>query len=209
MPTHGGGILLGRDGEDWKHEMMMMWGDDEMISFFLHSFYKRNFPRAWEEHTWLFCFALLWDFCFTPVLFVRILHLHIFLWKMRQTKEKFWQAWKLLAENLGAFWKSRRMWKIVAPNLCAWKIIAPNLCAWKITAPNLCAWKNVCAKPLRLKNCLRQTFALEKLFAPNLCAWKIIAPNLCAWPNLGGSEKLLRRIFALYKKLGGWSKWKE
>jgi hypothetical protein len=29
MPTHGGGgggILRGRDGEGWKHEMMIMWG---------------------------------------------------------------------------------------------------------------------------------------------------------------------------------------
>ena len=39
MPTHGGGgILLGRDGEGWKHEMMMWgwWWDDWLFTFFLH-----------------------------------------------------------------------------------------------------------------------------------------------------------------------------
>jgi hypothetical protein len=72
-PMGGGGFCWGGTG---RVESMKWWcgDDDEMISF-LHSFYKRNFPRAWEEHTWLFCFALLWDFCFTPFLFVRMLHL--------------------------------------------------------------------------------------------------------------------------------------
>jgi hypothetical protein len=34
----GGGISLGRDGESWKHEMMMWgwWWDDWLFTFFLH-----------------------------------------------------------------------------------------------------------------------------------------------------------------------------
>jgi hypothetical protein len=34
----GGGILLGRDGESWKHEMMMWgwWWDEWLFTFFLH-----------------------------------------------------------------------------------------------------------------------------------------------------------------------------
>ncbi len=95
-------------------ESMKWWcgDDDEMISF-LHSFYKRNFPRAWEEHTWLFAFALLGDFCFTPFIFVRTSHLTscIFSFGSETNWRKFWQAWR-------NFWWREKIFAL-SENVCA------------------------------------------------------------------------------------------
>jgi hypothetical protein len=112
MPTHwgGGNFLPGGKG---RVESMKWWcgDDDEMISF-LHSFYKgifRELERNTHDLLLLLCFEI---FAFTPFLFVRMLHLNScisFLWAMKQTEEKCWQAWKKFWWKVfGAFWKCLR-----------------------------------------------------------------------------------------------------
>jgi hypothetical protein len=167
----GGGIFAGREG---RIESIKWWcgDDDEMISF-LHSFYKGIFRELERNtHDFLICFALR----FLPYSFhfctdVTLDFLHAFLWTMKQTEEKFWQAWKTFDRKLfGAFWKPRRFLRIVAANFCVWR---KNRRSWKCLRQTFAldekigGVENVCAKPLRLM----KKQAELKMFAPNLCAW--------------------------------------
>ncbi len=143
-PWGGGNFCReGRGGlKPWNDDvgMMMRW-----IAFYI--LFTKEFSESLRGTHLTFCFALLWDLCSTPSIFVRILHLTscIFFFgqcnKLKKSfgrlenfwQENFWRFLKMFAPNLCAWWKNRR--KMFAPNLCAWwknrrKMFAPNLCAW-------------------------------------------------------------------------------
>jgi hypothetical protein len=107
----GGGNFA---GEGWGG--LKAWNDDVGMMMrwfsFLHSFYKRNFPRAWEEHTWLFTLLCFEIFALFLSFFVRTLHLTScmsFFGEWNKLKksfgrlENFWQKILALSENLEGF----------------------------------------------------------------------------------------------------------
>ncbi len=104
LPTGGrGGGEFCWDGMGRVESMKWWWceDDDEMISF-LHSFYKRNFPSIWGEHTEdFFAFALLCDFCSCSCSFAWTLHLTfcISFFEYKASQGKISAGLKTLTEN--------------------------------------------------------------------------------------------------------------
>ncbi len=123
LPTGGRGslgILLGGNGEGWKHEMMMMWG--WRWNGLLFTLFTKGIFRALEgDIQRTFCFALQFLlFCSCPFLWT--LHSTFcisFFWKVRRTMEKISADLKTWRKTLAPR-KLRRTWKLL------WKTSAPH-----------------------------------------------------------------------------------
>ncbi len=175
MPTHGGEDFA---GEGWGG--LKAWNDDVGVMMRWLAFYillQKEFSESLggTHMTFLLCFALrflLYSFPFcTDITFD---FLHIFLWKMKQAKEKFWQAWKSF---------SRKNFLALSENLGA---------SWELLHQTFALDEKIGG----FGKSLRQTFALDKILGG--CG-KLVRQTFAPHQNLDGSEKLLRWIFALYK----------
>ncbi len=160
MPTHGGGggglgILLGRDGEGWKHEMMMMWW--WWWNGLLFTLLTKGIFRALEvdtQRTFLLCFAL------QLLLFAPVLLRGRCIWPFAYLSFGKW----------GAPWKKFRLiWKLWRKTLAPHKTqadlknVAENFCA----SQNLGGFENCCGKLLCLTKFRRTWKLLRKTSAPH------------------------------------------